>query len=128
MIIRSGIFDNNLIEDIEEDIYNNNMYDNALIKENDNLRKHMTEMIKKYPKKEIFKKLITDKCPICLEKYEYEDDIILTNCYHLFHQKCIDNSIENNIITCPSCRYDFTNSVFLYLKFKVEITKTDFLN
>ncbi|KAJ0857380.1 putative transcription factor C2H2 family [Helianthus annuus] len=44
------------------------------------------------------------ECAICL--YEFEDDNVLrllTKCYHVFHQECIDLWLESHK-TCPFCR------------------------
>lgn len=44
-----------------------------------------------------------EKCPICLEKYTKDEEIILLKCCHNFHNNCINNSIRNKN-TCPICR------------------------
>lgn len=48
------------------------------------------------------------ECAICL--LEFEDDSVvrlLTFCYHVFHQECIDLWLESHK-TCPVCRQDLT--------------------
>ncbi|KAK4768610.1 hypothetical protein SAY87_003751 [Trapa incisa] len=48
------------------------------------------------------------ECAICL--LEFEDDNVLrlmTLCYHVFHQECIDLWLESHK-TCPVCRQDLT--------------------
>ena len=42
-------------------------------------------------------------CPICLEQIDIESNIYLTICGHLFHNDCIDESI-NYSTKCPTCR------------------------
>ena len=47
------------------------------------------------------------ECPICLEKYkigEYKRKLHF--CNHIFHKKCIDKWLINNI-NCPICRKDY---------------------
>ena len=44
-----------------------------------------------------------EKCPICLEKYTKDEEVILLKCCHNFHNNCINNSIRNKN-TCPICR------------------------
>ena len=45
------------------------------------------------------------ECAICLLEFEEEHVLLrlLTNCYHVFHQECIDRWLESNK-TCPVCR------------------------
>lgn len=42
-------------------------------------------------------------CSICLEEYKKNEKIFLSNCEHIFHSKCINSWLNNNI-TCPICR------------------------
>ena len=100
----------------------------GLMEENEKLRENMTLLIKSYPKEMILKKIINNKCPICLEMYKYDDIIGITNCIHVFHKKCIDESIEKNNLKCPKCRFDFMNSIFMYIKFNLEITGSEFFS
>ncbi|KAF5729714.1 hypothetical protein HS088_TW20G00078 [Tripterygium wilfordii] len=46
------------------------------------------------------------ECAICLAEFE-DDDLLrlLTVCYHVFHQECIDLWLESHK-TCPVCRRD----------------------
>ena len=93
----------------------------------DILKKNLTKLMESYPKKYLFEKIIDNKCSICLEKYNYGDEIAVTNCIHLFHKKCIDESIENSCLDCPNCRFSLTNSIFLYINFSLELNGTEFL-
>lgn len=98
-----------------------------LMDENDKLKENLTKLIKNYPKQFLFNKIMDDRCAICLEIYKYGEEIALTNCLHLFHKDCIDKSIEQDCTDCPKCRFVLKNSVFLYMKFSLEIKGTDFL-
>lgn len=52
------------------------------------------------------KKQIQDCCPVCLSKIESNEYIRKLKCNHLFHKKCIDKWLRNNIDnpSCPNCR------------------------
>ena len=50
-------------------------------------------------------------CPICLNDWAKDDDIVLSRCAHAFHRECIrawvqpqDSSKGVNRDTCPLCR------------------------
>ncbi|XP_061980344.1 RING-H2 finger protein ATL29 [Populus nigra] len=46
------------------------------------------------------------ECAICLAEFSYDDLLrLLTVCYHVFHQECIDLWLEAHK-TCPVCRRD----------------------
>ena len=107
-----------------EEYENSNIH---LIEDNDKLKENLIKLIESYPKKFLFEKIMEDKCSICLEAYKYGEEIAVTNCLHLFHKDCIDKSIEQNCIDCPNCRFKLSDSVFLYLKFNLEMKGVDFL-
>ena len=47
----------------------------------------------------------TDHCPICLEEYKREDQLIKLNCDHFFHRQCIYEWFNKNTQkNCPLCR------------------------
>ena len=46
----------------------------------------------------------TTDCTICLENFEDSDDILLTNCKHLFHKKCAEKWLTNYSVKCPICK------------------------
>ena len=47
-------------------------------------------------------------CTICLEKFKEGVDMVsLTPCFHLFHNKCLDELFRKNKNSkCPNCNYD----------------------
>ncbi|KAF8517391.1 hypothetical protein BU17DRAFT_49790 [Hysterangium stoloniferum] len=45
-----------------------------------------------------------EKCVICLDEYEPEDDVRLLSCRHAFHKNCIDKWLETGRNNCPACR------------------------
>jgi len=48
---------------------------------------------------------LINECSICLENYEINDKIIILNCNHIFHKRCLDLWLSNNN-NCPICRED----------------------
>ena len=45
----------------------------------------------------------SQECSVCLEKFVKNDDIIRTECHHMFHKSCLEtNLIFSN--SCPLCR------------------------
>ncbi len=56
---------------------------------------HFLNLLRKLPVEE-------RTCCICLE--EINTDIVITQCYHLFHKKCLSLWTKNS---CPSCRKFF---------------------
>jgi hypothetical protein len=116
------IFENNdIVLDIEEnaDLIQQN---DILIDENEKLKKNMEKLMENYPKDLLYERIISNKCAICLENYKYKDKICVTNCYHIYHKKCIDDNFEQGGNTCPECRFDLNNSIFMYLEFGIRIT------
>jgi len=52
---------------------------------------------------EIKKKYKNEKCSICLD--EFNGDISISKCHHIFHYKCISSYIDNtDKKDCPICR------------------------
>ncbi|KII86997.1 hypothetical protein PLICRDRAFT_31114 [Plicaturopsis crispa FD-325 SS-3] len=45
-----------------------------------------------------------DRCLICLDDYEPEDDVRLLACRHAFHKNCVDKWLETGRNNCPACR------------------------
>lgn len=47
----------------------------------------------------------SENCAVCLDEFDGEDEIrCLTNCKHMFHQKCLDSWMDKIHDTCPLCR------------------------
>ena len=85
-------YENNLISVFNND---NNFNDNKKIKYSWLNKQKITEKIKTKYKNE--------KCSICLE--EYNGDISVSKCNHIFHYNCISSYIENTgKKDCPICR------------------------
>jgi hypothetical protein len=59
----------------------------------------------------------TEKCTICLEKYENEENVVKIRCNHVFHKTCLSKWEENNNNTCPVCRirYVFKRDTLLVI-------------
>lgn len=45
-----------------------------------------------------------DRCLICLDDYEEDDNIRLMSCRHGFHKACVDRWLETGKNSCPACR------------------------
>ena len=45
-----------------------------------------------------------DTCPICLEKFQYQELLKMLTCLHFFHKFCL-KKIKNK--KCPLCRKFF---------------------
>lgn len=52
----------------------------------------------------IIHNLSNNICAICQDQLTEPDTIELKNCIHQYHQKCIEDWINNNGKTCPICR------------------------
>jgi len=46
---------------------------------------------------------ISNMCPICYEPHKSDEILIITNCKHVFHEKCLKPWLEKNN-NCPMCR------------------------
>jgi hypothetical protein len=46
------------------------------------------------------------ECPICMELIEADKNIIITECGHKFHCKCLMLNVEHNGFGCPYCRQE----------------------
>ena len=56
------------------------------------------------PLKEFTKEDKYDCCSICLEDYEYSDQLRILPCHHAFHSKCVDQWLSTTKRICPLCR------------------------
>ncbi|EAU80868.2 hypothetical protein CC1G_03044 [Coprinopsis cinerea okayama7 len=45
-----------------------------------------------------------ERCLICLDDYDHEDDIRIMNCRHAFHKDCVDKWLQTGKNNCPACR------------------------
>jgi len=45
-----------------------------------------------------------ERCLICLDDYQEEDNIRVMKCRHAFHQNCVDKWLETGRNNCPACR------------------------
>ncbi|KAH9947616.1 hypothetical protein B0H21DRAFT_325550 [Amylocystis lapponica] len=46
----------------------------------------------------------TERCLICLDDYEDDDNLRLMSCKHAFHKKCVDKWLQVGRNNCPACR------------------------
>jgi hypothetical protein len=64
-----------------------------------------TELVPKYKQIKKGDCLLEQTCSICYDNYnlnEYKRELF---CQHVFHKKCIDKWLKNNL-SCPMCRQD----------------------
>ncbi|KAJ3544321.1 hypothetical protein NMY22_g2822 [Coprinellus aureogranulatus] len=52
----------------------------------------------------------TERCLICLDDYEPEDDVRVMKCRHAFHQSCVDRWLQTGRNNCPACRSTGVNA------------------
>jgi len=45
-----------------------------------------------------------DRCLICLDDYQPEENIRVMSCRHAFHQTCVDEWLQTGRNNCPACR------------------------
>ncbi|EJC97964.1 uncharacterized protein FOMMEDRAFT_162307 [Fomitiporia mediterranea MF3/22] len=45
-----------------------------------------------------------DRCLICLDEYNPDDDLRLLTCKHTFHKGCVDRWLKTGRNNCPACR------------------------
>ena len=94
--------------------------------ENENLKRTITYMLKNYPKDIICKKIIGNKCSICLEEFKFSDKLLFTSCYHIFHKECLDKSIDTGIYNCPKCRFEISSGGFMNIEMNIELKGVEF--
>jgi hypothetical protein len=51
------------------------------------------------------------ECLICMDEFNKEDDIIKTNCKHLFHKNCIKTWLCEESNKCPICRIEIEKGI-----------------
>ena len=47
---------------------------------------------------------LDDICTICLDEFEFEEELIKLKCHHIFHKECLKPWLDNNKNKCPICR------------------------
>ena len=52
---------------------------------------------------------VTDECAVCKQLMTRGDLKYSSNCMHLFHSKCIEASLQNDV-RCPLCRSTITSN------------------
>jgi hypothetical protein len=55
--------------------------------------------------------ITNNECPICMETIDSNKNIIITDCGHKFHCKCMMENIRHNGFGCPYCRHKMINSI-----------------
>jgi len=50
-----------------------------------------------------------DSCPVCMEDFDEDRQIVLTPCLHVFHLHCLQGWLTRKK-ECPSCRWDITDT------------------
>lgn len=108
---------------IEEDINNVNSIFDRHKKEKKKLekfKKNYKKLIDKMPLKMLEDIVKNNKCSICLEeKVDFEVKYLVTSCFHMFHEKCLQEA-QNFNKRCPMCRTDLHNSFYKKVQLKLE--------
>lgn len=60
--------------------------------------------VEQYEKENKIASNCTERCLICLDDYQPEDEIRLMTCRHGFHKGCVDKWLETGRNNCPACR------------------------
>ena len=98
------------------DEYNDNNKDNYNVNYfyfNNKAKKKLNNLflknLCKYKKTKINDSFLGCKCSICLEKINLKDYVRkLPVCNHVYHKKCIDNWLKNDINkSCPLCKQSY---------------------
>ena len=56
--------------------------------------------------KETIKHGLMTECSICIDTFEENDDVLYTDCCHVFHKTCINKWLTKYNIKCPICKKD----------------------
>lgn len=65
-------------------------------------------------KKKSFQESYGNDCPICLDSFKINDEIVITQCNHLFHKQCLKTWLYNSSEpkhNCPYCRNNFLDEI-----------------
>jgi hypothetical protein len=55
-------------------------------------------------------KKLEDNCTICMDNMNINDEVIILQCKHTYHKKCIVENIDELRNRCPVCRHDIGKS------------------
>jgi len=61
-------------------------------------------MLEEYEKQGRVASNCIDRCLVCLDDYNPEDELRVLACKHTFHQGCVDRWLETGRNNCPACR------------------------
>jgi uncharacterized protein YuzB (UPF0349 family) len=64
------------------------------------------EQFDKFEKMDVSESDKLTNCSICMDNYELNEKMIILKCNHTYHEKCIENWLCNQKVTCPICRKD----------------------
>jgi hypothetical protein len=64
------------------------------------------EQFDKFEKMDVSDSDKLTNCSICMDNYELNEKMIILKCNHTYHEKCIENWLCNQKVTCPICRKD----------------------
>ena len=70
-------------------------------------------------------KIDCPRCTICYEDFEVNNSVVsITPCQHIFHYKCLNNWLNQNILNpkCPNCNFDLMTIDISKLKNKPQNT------
>lgn len=51
----------------------------------------------------IFNEPFNSSCPICLDDFEFDEEIALLTCHHGYHKDCLNKALRQNA-SCPYCK------------------------
>jgi len=91
------------------DVQNNSLYDEYSYKNvvTEKVYEDLKKQNLKYKDLDIVEKKENIECPISLEKFNDEDNIIKLNCGHFFHKEPILYWLYMQKNKCPLCRYEY---------------------
>jgi hypothetical protein len=82
-------------------------------------REYMRELNQESPNRNIIRQYISsvdeaeivnsEKCVICLDDYDYDNNVGKLRCNHCYHQKCIERWLMEKTV-CPLCKYNVLSS------------------
>ena len=63
-----------------------------------------------------------NNCSVCMENFNYRCDVVLIECGHLFHDSCIMEWFEKDIVCpkCPLCKYEVLSDKIEQIKERIE--------